>query len=144
MFGNPSLMTRIVIGKTIGLIVGLVAFFTIPQLVPDMSPLIRWGVLFWYITFGAIIGVFGVVTYHPILRLPLPWWIRAPFMGAWLNFVLAFFAYESFGRVLAAVFGADGALQSPFWLAGLGAILGTIIGFLATRYGGEGKDAVDI
>jgi len=144
MFGNPSLMTRIAIGKSIGLIIGLFAFFAIPNLVPEISPLIRWGVLLWYITFGAIIGVFGVFTYHPILRLPFPWWVRAPFIGAWLNFVLAFFAYEPFGLVLEAVFGTDGLLQSPFWLAGLGAILGTIIGFFATRYGGEGKEAVDI
>jgi hypothetical protein len=42
---------------------------------------------------GAIIGVFGVITYHPLLRLSMPWWFRAPLTGAWMNFVLTFFAY---------------------------------------------------
>jgi len=137
-------MTRIVIGKTIGLVIGLLAFFTIPQLVPEMSPLIRWGILFWYVTFGAIIGMFGVFTYHPILKLPFPWWIRATFVGAWLNFVLVFFAYEQLGQIMVATFGADGILQSPFWAVAEGAVLGAIIGFFATKYGGEGKEAVDV
>lgn len=144
MFVKPSLMTRIVIGKTIGLVIGLLAFFTIPQLVPEMSPLIRWGILFWYVTFGAIIGMFGVFTYHPILKLPFPWWIRATFVGAWLNFVLVFFAYEQLGQIMVATFGADGILQSPFWAVAEGAVLGAIIGFFATKYGGEGKEAVDV
>lgn len=137
-------MTRIAIGKTIGLVIGLLAFFTIPQLVPEMSPLIRWGILFWYVTFGAIIGMFGVFTYHPILKLPFPWWIRATFVGAWLNFVLVFFAYEQLGQIMVATFGADGILQSPFWAVAEGAVLGAIIGFFATKYGGEGKEAVDV
>jgi len=74
MFGNPSLMTRIAIGKGIGFLVGLVGFFLLPQLLPEAGSLIRWGILFWYTTVGAIIGVFGVFTYHPILKLPFPWW----------------------------------------------------------------------
>jgi len=142
MFGNPSLITRVVIGKSLGLIIGLVPFFLIPALVPEFSPLVRWGVLLWYITFGAIIGMFGVFTYHPILKLSFPWWVRAPLVGAWLNFVLAFFAYDTFGAVLEATFGADGLLQSPFWLAGIGAIVATIIDFFATRFGGEGPGCV--
>jgi hypothetical protein len=35
--------------------------------------------LLWYTTLGAIIGVF---TWHPVLKLPLPWWIRAQALGA--------------------------------------------------------------
>ena len=141
MFGNPSLMTRIAVGKSLGLLIGVIAFFSIPSFLPEADMWLRWGVLLWYITFGAIIGMFGVFSYHPILKLPLPWWFRAPFMGAWLNFVLVFFAHEEMSAMMVVVFGEGGALSSPFWFAAEGAILGSIIGYFATRFGGEGAEA---
>jgi hypothetical protein len=138
MFGNPSLITRIAIGKTIGLVVGIIGFFSLPAFLPEADLMLRWGILLWYLTFGAIIGVFGVLDNIPLLKLPLPWWIRAPFIGAWMNFVLAFFAYDNMQAMMISVFGADGALQSPFWFAAEGAIIGLVIGYFATRFGGEG------
>ena len=143
MFGKPSLMTRIVVGKGIGFLVGLIGFVCLPYFLPEAGWLIRWGILLWYTTFGAIIGVFGVITHYPILNLPMPWWIRAPFIGAWMNFVLTFFAYDTMQAMLLSVFGEAGALASPFWFAAEGAIIGLIIGYFATRFGGEGKETVD-
>ena len=142
MFGNPSLMTRIAIGKGIGFLLGLVGFFSLPFFLPDAGMMLRWGILLWYTTFGAIIGVFGVFTYHPVLKLPMPWWFRATFMGAWLNFVLVFFAHEPMSAMMASVFGEGGALSSPFWFTAEGAIIGLVIGYFATRFGGEGKETV--
>lgn len=139
MFKNPSLMTRIAIGKTVGLIIGLAAFFLLPQLMPDVSLHLRWGVLLWYITFGAIIGVFGVMTWHPILKFPLPWWFMSPFIGGWLNFALSLVAYDTLEAVMLATFGDNGLMASPFWFALEGAIVGFVIGYLATKYGGEGS-----
>lgn len=43
---------------------------------------------------GAFIRVFGMFTRHPVLRLPMTWWFRAPVIGAWMNLVLVFFAYD--------------------------------------------------
>ena len=140
MFGKPSLMTRIAVGKTIGLIVGLSAFFFLPSFLPEADPMLRWGLLLWYITFGAIVGVFGVFTFHPIIKMPMPWYINAPFIGAWMNFVLVFFAHDAMTAMMVTIFGADGALQSPFWFAAEGAIIGLIIGYFATRFGGEGAE----
>jgi hypothetical protein len=142
MFGNPSLITRIAIGKAVGFGVGLIGFVFMPYFLPDAGWMLRWGILLWYTTFGAIIGVFGVFTYHPILKLPLPWWFRAPFIGAWMNFVLTFFAYDVMERMLITMFGVGGMLSSPFWFTAEGAIVGMLIGYLATRFGGEGKATV--
>ncbi len=36
----------------------------------------------------------------------------------------------------------NGALASPFWFALEGAIAGIIIGYFATRFGGEGKETI--
>ncbi len=40
-------------------------------------------------------------------------------------------------------FGLNGLLASPFWFVLEGAIVGMIIGYCATRFGGEGKETVD-
>ena len=142
MFGNPSLMTRIAIGKGIGFLFGLTGFILLPYFLPDAGWLLRWGILLWYITLGAIIGVFGVFTYHPILRLPFPWWFRSTIVGAWMNFVLTFFAYDDMQMMMNAVFGANGAISSPFWFVLEGALAGLLIGYFATRFGGEGAETV--
>ena len=109
----------------------------------DDGNLLRWGILLWYTTFGAIIGIFGVYTWDPVLRLSIPGWFLAPLIGAWLNFVLVFFAYDSFVAIQVAIFGANGIFASPFWFAAEGAILGFIIGYFATRFGGEGPGTVE-
>ena len=142
MFGNPSLITRIAIGKGIGFAFGLLGFLFLPYFVPEAGWLVRVGVLLWYTTVGAIIGVFGVFTWHPILKLPMPWWFRAPLLGAWMNFVLTFFAYDTFESMMVSVFGVDGVIQSPFWATAEGAFVGLVIGYFATRFGGEGKETV--
>ena len=91
---------------------------------------------------GAIIGVFGVFTWHPVLKLPMPWWFRAPVVGAWMNFVLTFFAYDTMKAMMTSLFGADGILTSPFWFTVEGAVVGLVIGYAATRFGGEGPQTV--
>ncbi len=143
MFERPSLVARIAIGKGVGFVIGLIGMVSLPYFLPDAGWLIRWGLLLWYTTLGAIIGMFGVFTWHPVLKLPMPWWFRAPLLGAWMNFVLTFFAYDTMKAVLTAVFGVGGALQSPFWFTLEGALVGLVIGFFATRFGGEGKTTIE-
>lgn len=143
MFGNPSLVTRIGVGKAVGFVFGLAGFFLLPLLAPESSTMLRWGVLFWYTTLGAIIGVFGVFTSHPVLKLPFPWWVRAPILGAWMNFVLVLFAFDSFKAIMISAFADVGALHSPYWIVLEGAVVGLVIGFFATRFGGEGSATVN-
>lgn len=143
MFNNPSLITRIAIGKTVGFIIGLCGFFLMPILFGETDLMIRWGIVFWYTTVGAFIGVFGVFTWHPILKLPMPWWFRSFWIGAWMNFVLTLFIYERLQGYMTTFFGESGVISSPFWLVAEGALVGLLMGFLATRFGGEGKETVD-
>jgi hypothetical protein len=143
MLDKPSLTTRIVVGKVIGLLFGLAGFVLLSFLWPESETMLRWGVLFWYTTLGAIIGVFGVYDWHPVLRLPLPWWVRAPLIGGWMHFVLTLFVYDTMQALLHELFGADGLLRSPFWFVLEGVLVGLVIGFFATRIGGEGAAAVE-
>jgi len=139
---KQSLVTRITVGKCVGCFIGFVGFFALPFIVPEIDSFVRWGVLLWYTTMGAVIGVFDVFTEHPILRLPMPWWFWPPVLGAWMNFVLTFFAYDTMAAVMKETFGENGLMQFPFWFTAEGAIIGLIIGYFATRLGGEGKATV--
>jgi len=143
MFNNPSLIIRIVIGKVVGLIIGIIGFIIMPIFWPDLSTMTKWAFLLWYSTMGAFIGVFGVFTWHPILKLPMPWWFRAPWIGGWMNFVLTLFIYDILQGIMDEFFGVNSAFSSPFWFAAEGALVGLIIGCLATRFGGEGKETVE-
>jgi len=142
MFKKPSLITRIAISKIAGLGFGLLGFVLLPVIWPEASMLLRVGILFWYITLGAIIGIFGVLIEHPVIKLPLPWWARGPLLGAWMNLVLACFAYDDIQAVMIAMCGENSMLYSPFWIILEGAIIGLIIDYFATRFGGEGKETV--
>ena len=52
MFGKPSLTTRIAVGKTVGLIFGLIGFLVLPYILPEVGLMQRWGFLFWYVDAG--------------------------------------------------------------------------------------------
>jgi hypothetical protein len=140
MFGKPSLVTRIAIGKIVGFAFGLIGFLMVPYILPDASPMMQWGFLLWYTTMGAIIAIFGVFTRHPVLRMPMPWWFRAPFLGAWMNFVLTLLMYDQLRDFSLSLFGPDSAFTSPFWFVAEGAVIGLVIGYACTRIGGEGPE----
>ncbi|MCJ9429108.1 hypothetical protein [Kordiimonas marina] len=139
---KPSLMLRVGTGKLVGLLVGLIGFFALPSFYPDTGLMFRLGVLCWYTTMGAVVGMFGVVTYHPVLKLPMPWWFRSLTVGAWMNFVLTLFLHDRFSAMMVAVYGEGSLLSSPWWMVAEGAVVGLICGFVATRVGGEGKETV--
>jgi hypothetical protein len=60
-----------------------------------------------------------------------------------MNFVLTFFAYDDMQTMMVTMFGDQGVMTSPFWFTAEGAVVGLIIGYVATRFGGEGKEAVE-
>lgn len=141
---NPLLIRRIGIGKAIGLLIGLAGFVLLPVVAPDSGWLLRWGLLFWYLTLGALVAMACILTQPPVLEAPMPWWLVAPGLGAWMNFALALFAYDAMRRVMISVFGENGVLQSPFWFALEGAIVGLVIGYAVIRFGGQGAKAADL
>ena len=134
MKNNSALITRIAIGKTIGFIIGLIGFFMLPQFMPDVSMQLQWGVLLWYITFGAIIGVFGELTFIPIINISFPWWIRNPYIGGWLNLVLCLVAYQEFEMLFKAFYESYGIFASPYWIVVEGMIVGFIIGLVTNKF----------
>lgn len=132
---NPLLVRPIGIGKAVGLLFGLAGFVLLPVLAPGSGWLLRWGVLLWYVTLGALVGMALILTRPPLSQPPMPWWLVATGLGAWMNFVLTLFAHDAMTMVMVATFGENGMMQSPFWFVAEGAIVGLVIGYAVTRLG---------
>jgi hypothetical protein len=56
--------------------------------------------------------------------------------------VLTLFIYDRLEVMMLQLMGDDGLFLSPFWFVVEGAIVGLLIGYVATRYGGEGPATV--
>ena len=138
MFENPSLVTRIAIGKLLGFAVGLIGLIVIPFLWPDSDWMERIAFLLWYTTLGAFVGLVGVMDWHPVLRLSMPWWFSSTLVGAWMNLVLTLFIYDRLAEMMLGLPVGGSLFLSPFWFVAEGAIVGLLIGYFATRFGGEG------
>lgn len=137
-----SLIGRIAVGKLIGFLIGGLAFFMIPSVFPEAGIWLRCGVWAWYITLGAMVGLVGVITYHPVLKFQMPYWLRGIAMGAWMNFVLVLLLYPQLVVLLDGFSVGGVSFSNPFWFVVEGAILGLIMDWAATKYCGEGKDLV--
>ena len=134
MAQGSAAVTCIALGTMIGVLVGLGGFVLVPVLVEAPDPWLRWGILFWYPTMGAAIGAL-VQSEAPAF---LPRWATGALVGAWLNFVLTFFAHAEMQRFLVSVLGRDSAFTSPFWFVLEGVLVGALIGLAVDRFGAEG------
>ncbi len=141
MFSKPSIMTRIAVGKLVGLLLGIVGFVAAPSFGIDDIKL-RIGILFWYAAIGAFIGMAGVFTWHPMLKLKMPWWFMGPLIGAWMNLILILIAWDVVAPLMAG--GEFWGMTSPWWGVVEGALVGLLIGGLATLFGGEGPSTVQV
>ncbi len=139
MFEKPSLMLRIAVGKSVGFIFGLIAFFALPMMgEPDL--MFRLGLALWLIITGAMIGLMGVVTYHPLLHIPLPWWVRGPLIGMSTMLTLWLVAHERIDAIVINMFGPDTILSSGAWIIADGLVIGLVMAWLATLLAGEGRE----
>jgi hypothetical protein len=135
---NTYLIKRIGTAKSLGFVVGLVAFFLVPVIWPGESLWLRFGVLMWYTTFGAMVGVLGLFDFHPMLKIRLSFWFRGLVFGAWFNFVLAVLMHDRFSVLLAEMGGVLAHFDNPFWIVAEGAVLGLLIDGITTLVAGEG------
>lgn len=140
-YRKPSLVIRVVVGKVSGLILGATAFVIVPLLELSHDPLITWGIMFWYATLGAVVGFSG--GYDPFYGKPaIPGWLNGVIVGSWMNFVMVLMAYDNLKGMMIALVGAHSVIGSPFWFVLEGAVVGLVIAYLTTRFGGEGKKTI--
>ncbi len=126
------------VGASIAALIGLLlaSYYNI-----EMTVFTKWGFFLWYGTFGGIIASMGFVVVHPIFpkNKTLRSIIRGLIIGAWMNFILVFFAYDTINQIAQSFDCLQG--QSPFVLFVLeGMLFGAVLDYLGTRFGGEGKE----
>lgn len=132
------LIKRVGTAKSVGFVIGLLAFFMIPVIWPGETMWLRFGVMMWYTIMGAMIGLLGIFNYHPLLKIRMPFWFRGPVFGAAFNFVLAALMHDKFTVLLAEMGGILANFNNPFWIVVEGAVIGLLIDGIATGVAGEG------
>lgn len=141
MLEKPSLILRVGIGKAVGFIVGLFAFLLLP-IYGEVDFMFRLGFLFWLVIMGAMIGLFGVMTDYPLIKMPLPWWWRGSMIGGVMMLAFWLVTYERLNVIAINIFGEMSIFASGAWIIVDGILIGLLIAFVATKFGGEGKETV--
>ena len=131
-FEHTPLIAGAAAAKIIGLCIGVALFFTLPQLAPELENSMLWGLLLWYPTLGGIVGISNLIKRYPWLDLPLPWWIRAPWLGAWMNFVVVLIAGDAMLGTSITVHLFD-SLSSSFWFVLDGFVAAAISGLVGAQ-----------
>ncbi len=144
MLKKNSLFTRLVVGKTLSLLLALIGVYLLCYIIPDTTLWFEATIVAWYVTTGAMIALFGVMDKNPVFGFDMPWWFRGAFLGAWMGFILTLAMYDQ----LAAIFAVEtdfqwlNQLNNPFWVVLDAMIFGMIIDWACTYFGGEGKKIV--
>ncbi len=149
---HDTFVRRMSMAKGLGLLIGaLGAFMVLPWYFRGatiITPHFQWGMFLWYVTFGGLIGLVGVVKECPFfgkksLFTRSDFWrpiLRGGGLGAWLNLVLSVLMYDQFASMIATMNLWAWADWHVFvWAIVEGFIVGSIIDAVATRFGGEGK-----
>lgn len=142
MFIKPSLLTRIFFGQLIGFVFAAVSVILFHHNYPDLGWMSQLGFVLYYIIIGASVGMMGVITYLPLLEMPITWWMRGPWIGGWMNLALMFLIFDELAIIQSRSFGESSILASPWMFILEGAILGLLIDFICTKIAGEGIECV--
>jgi hypothetical protein len=138
MFQKNSIAGRVAIGKTCGFLLGGVAFVMLPLLGAETSTLFNLGIWLLSILMGITIGLVGVFAVHPVFGFRLPFYVRGAVVGASFFLLLPLLAMSEMAGLMQLEFVQWFGLTSPWWVVLEGAVWGTLIGWLATMWGGEG------
>lgn len=139
MFNKHSVAGRVAVGKTVGLTVGLLAVLLMPIIPVETALEFKIGFVLLMVMMGAMIGLVGVFTAHPIIpSFKMRWWTRGPLIGAFFFLILVLLAKDELEPFMSLDIVAWTGLTSPYWAILDGIFLGGLIGYIATKISGEG------
>jgi len=133
-----SITGRIAIGKTIGFIVGVIVMSFLPSFGIPVFSMFGFGTMLMLVLMGATTGFMGMFDRHPALGFKTPWWISGPFVGAFFMLMYVLFTYETLELMIASDLISWMGLTSPFWALLDGIIIGGVMGFVESKFAGEG------
>ncbi len=138
MIHMHSISGRLVVGKTIGLILGILVMLMLPLFnIPIMS-MFGFGTLVMFMLMGVLTAFMGIFDRHPMFDIKMPWWIRGPVVGATFMLMYVLFTYDMMLPMMDSELITWTGLSSPFWAILDGVWIGALMGFLETKLAGEG------
>ena len=140
MFNTHSIAGRVAISKTIGFVTGVLALLTLPLIPVETTLEFKIGFLLLIMMMSTTIGLFGVFSEHPMFPgWKLTWWTRGPLVGAVFFLILVLLAKDELVPFMSLDIVTWTGLTSPYWAILDGIFLGGLIGYLTTKFGGEGN-----
>lgn len=140
MISLQSVSGRILIGKIIGLIVGLLCLALLPGIGFPVFSVFGLGTLVMFMLMGTMIGFIGQFDRHPLFDFRMPWYFRGAMVGAAFMLMFILLSYGPLMVVMQSSLVSWTGLSSPFWALIDGVVIGMIMAYTETKIAGEGKD----
>jgi hypothetical protein len=139
MLNLKSITGRLIVGKTLGFLLGGIAFFIMPFFVPEISMQFNLGMWLLFILMGVMIGFIGIFTTHPFFNIKMPWWIHGSVVGGTFGLLLALLSYDTILIFMNLEIVQRMGFHSPYWVMIDTTIYGLIISYVTKKISGDGK-----
>ena len=139
-FELQSVAGRIVIGKLIGLFIGLFCLAVLPGFGFPVLSYFGLGTTLMFMLMGVMIGFMGQFDRHPALDFRMPWYVRGPMVGGAFMLMYVLLAYPAIAFILQSSFVSWMGLSSPFWALLDGLFIGALMAYAETRICGDGPN----
>jgi len=135
-----SVAGRVAVGKTIGFLVGLLCIVLLPTFgYPGLS-MFGLGTLLMFMLMGVMTGFMGQMDRHPVFDFQMPFWLRGGMVGFAFMLMYILLSYNDLTIIMQSAWVSWTGLVSPFWALIDGVTIGILMGWLETKFCGEGKD----
>jgi len=135
-----SITGRIIIGKSIGFIVGIAVMLFLPMFNMPILSMFGFGTLLMFVFMGALTGFIGIIDRHPLLQFKMPWWVGGPLVGGAFILMFVLLTYDTLAPLMQSSLISWTGLKSPFFAILDGMFIGGLMAFVETKLAGEGKN----
>ena len=140
MFKIHSVTGRIFIGVIMGMVVGILSIAMSPIFGFPLFSMFGFGTLITFVMMGFTLGLVGIFDYHPILGFKMRWWMRGSVMGFIFALMYILLSYETMEVIMESNIVSWMGLNSPFWALIDGVSIGLFMGWMETKFAGEGSN----
>ena len=138
---STRIVRRVVLGKLLGCVLGGMAFVFLWVMDAALGGRFLAGLWVGYIFLGAMIGLAGMLTRHPLLGFRMGFAVRGGMLGLIFHLILVLVGYEVVQRFLkSSDWMVSWGFVSPWWMLVDGMLVGIFMDFVLTRLAGEGAE----
>ena len=124
-------LKRVALAKLLGFTLGALGYVIFSS-TATLSGMFLLGMVGWFVTLGALVGILGFYQSMPFLGIPIPVWLRGAWCGAWMGLLLVLVAYGVLAELTAEIAWLPGLFASPWWLVVEMAFWGAVIDVIVT------------